>query len=63
LNTPLLRGWLPYIRTELELRSLLFRCCALDCTCCVLTASSVDFDTIVEGGIKNGSIEIQADAA
>ena len=62
-TTPLLRGWLPVIRTELELKSLLTRCQTLDCTCCVLTATSADLDSIVEYGIQNGLISIQDDAA
>ena len=62
-TTPLLRGWLPYIRKELELKSLLSRCHTLDCTCCVLTATSADLDSIVEFGLKNGLIAIQEDAA
>jgi hypothetical protein len=57
------RGRLPYIRTEFELNSLLSRCYALGCTCCVLIATSVDLDAIVEFGIKSGLIKIQADAA
>ena len=62
-TTPLLRGWLPYIRKELELKSLLSRCHTLDCTCCVLTATSADLDSIVEFGLKNGLISIQEEAA
>ncbi len=62
-TTPLLRGWLPYIRKELELKSLLARCYTLDCTCCILTATSADLDSIVESGLKNGSIAIQEEAA
>ena len=62
-TTPLLRGWLPYIRKELELKTLLSRCHTLDCTCCILTASSADLDSIVEFGVKNGLITIQEDAA
>ena len=62
-TTPLLRGWLPYIRKELELKSLLFRCHTLDCTCCILTATSADLDPIVEFGLKNGLIAIQEEAA
>jgi hypothetical protein len=62
-TTPLLRGWLPYVRKELELKSLLSRCHTLDCTCCVLTATSADLDAIVEFGLKNGLIAITADAA
>jgi hypothetical protein len=58
-TTPLLRGWLPYVRKELELKGLLSRCHTLDCTCCVLTAKSADLDPIVEFGIKNGAIAIQ----
>jgi hypothetical protein len=62
-TTPLLRGWLPYIRQELELKPLLFRCYTLDCTCCVLSVTSADLHSIVEAGIKTGTIEIRADAA
>ena len=62
-TTPLLRGWLPYIRKEMELKNLLARCHTLECTCCVLTATSADLDSIVEFGLKNGLIAITADAA
>ncbi len=62
-TTPLLRGWLPCIRKELEIRNLLSRCHTLDCTCCILTATSADLDSIVESGLKNGSIFIQEEAA
>jgi hypothetical protein len=62
-TTPLLRGWLPYVRKELELKNLLARCHTLDCTCCILTATSADLDSIVESGLKNGLISIQAEAA
>jgi hypothetical protein len=62
-TTPLLRGWLPYVRKELELKSLLARCHTLECTCCMLTATSADLDSIVEAGLKNGLIAIQPDAA
>jgi len=60
-TTPVLRGWLPYVRKELELKSLLARCYTLDCTCCVLSATSTDLDSIVEFGLKKGSIEIKAE--
>ena len=62
-TTPLLRGWLPYIRKQLELKSLLARYHTLDCTCCILTAASADLDSIVEFGIKNSSISIQEEVA
>jgi hypothetical protein len=62
-TTPMLRGWLPYIRKELELKSLLSRCYTLDCTCCVLTATTAALDSIVESGIKNRSISIQEEFA
>ena len=62
-TTPLLRGWLPVVRKELELKNLLTRCHTLDCTCCVLTATSADLDSIVEFGIKNGIISIKEEAA
>jgi hypothetical protein len=62
-TTPLLRGWLPHIRKELELKGLLSRCHTLDCTCCILTATSADLDSIVEFGLKNGLIFIHDEAA
>jgi hypothetical protein len=62
-TTPLLRGWLPYLRKELELNNLLSRCYTLDCTCCVLTATSADLDAMVESGLKNGLISIQEEDA
>ncbi len=62
-TTPLLRGWLPYVRKELELKSLLTRCHTLDCACCVLTATSADLDSMVESGLKHGLISIQEEAA
>ena len=51
------------LRKELEIKSLLSRCHTLDCTCCILTATSGDLDSIVELGLKNGSISIQVEAA
>jgi hypothetical protein len=60
-TTPLLRAWLPYIRKELELNTLLTRCHTRDCTCCMLTATSADLDSMVESGIKNASIAIRED--
>jgi Uncharacterised methyltransferase family (DUF6094) len=50
-------------RIALELKSMLSRCYTLDCTCCILTATSVDLDSIVEFGLKNGVIAITTDAA
>jgi hypothetical protein len=61
-RTPLLRQWLPVIRKELELKSLLTRCHTLDCTCCVLTATSADLDAIVEYGIQQGNLRIEQGA-
>jgi hypothetical protein len=61
-TTPLLRGWLPHIRKELEAQNLLVRCYTLDCTCCVLAATSADLDAIVEPGVKNGLIAIKEEA-
>jgi hypothetical protein len=62
-TTPLLRRWLPYVRKELELQSLLTRCHTLDCTCCIFAATSIDLDSIVEFGLKNGMIAIQEEAS
>jgi hypothetical protein len=62
-TTPLLRGWLLYVRKELELKSQLARCHTLECTCCILTATSDDLDFIFEFGFKNGLISIQPEAA
>jgi hypothetical protein len=62
-TTPLLRGWLPHVRKELELKTLLAGCYALDFTCCVLTVASADVDPIIESGLKHGLISIQAEAA
>ena len=61
-TTPLLRGWLPHVRKELEIKSLLTRCHTLDCTCCILTATSADLDSIVEFGLQNGFIKIEQGA-
>ena len=44
---------------ELVIRNLLHRCHTLDCSCCILTALSADLDSIVESGLKNGSITIE----
>ena len=60
-TTPLLRGWLPYVRKELEIKNLLSRCHTLDCTCCILTATSADLDSIVEFGLKNSLIKIEGE--
>ena len=62
-TTPLLCGWLPHVRKELELKSLLARCHTLDCTCRIVTATSGDLDAIVEFGLKLGVISIQKEAA
>jgi hypothetical protein len=62
-TTPLLRGWLPHIRKQLELSEWLSRCYTFDCTCSVLTATSADLDAIVEYGLKNGLIVIEDEAA
>jgi hypothetical protein len=62
-TTPLLHGWLPYIRKQLELSEWLSRCYTFDCTCSVLTATSADLDAIVEYGLKNGLIVIEDEAA
>ena len=62
-TTPLLHGWLPYVRKELELKSLLSRCHTFDCTCSILTAMSADLDSIVESGLKQGLISIQEESA
>jgi hypothetical protein len=62
-TTPLLRGWRPHIRKELETMSLLTRCYTLDCTCCVLAATSADLDSIVESGLRNRSIVIEDQSA
>jgi len=61
-TTPLLRSWLPHIRNELETQNLLARCHTLDCTCCILTATSADLDSIVESGLKNGLISIKEES-
>jgi hypothetical protein len=61
--TALLRGWLPHIRKELQTMNLLSCCYALDRSCCLLTATSADLDTIVESGLKNRSIAIEDHAA
>jgi len=58
-STPLLRSWLPHIRKELETQNLLVPCQTLDCTCCVLTATSADLDSVVESGLKNRLITIE----
>jgi hypothetical protein len=62
-TTPLLRGWLPHVRKELELSEMLERCYTFACTCSVLTATSADLDGIVEAGLKNGLILIQDEAS
>ena len=43
--------------------SLLARCYTINCTCCVVTATSANLDSIVEFGLKNGAISIQEEAA
>jgi hypothetical protein len=49
-SAPLLRGWMPYIRDELELNSLLSGCNTLDRRCSVLSAASDDLDPLIESG-------------
>ncbi len=55
-TTPLLRGWLPHVRKELEIKSLLPAATPSTAHACVLTATSADLDSIVESGLKNGLI-------
>jgi hypothetical protein len=62
-TTPLLRGWLPHICKELENQNVLVRSYTLDCTCCLMAATSADLDAIVEGGLKNGTLSIKEEAA
>jgi hypothetical protein len=58
-TTPLLRSWIHGIRKELEIQNVLVRCDTFDCNCCVLTATTANLDSIIETGLKNGSISIQ----
>ncbi len=45
-----------------ETQTVLVPCQTLDCTCCVLTATSDDLDSIVESGLKDGVISIKEEA-
>ena len=58
-TTPLLRGWLPYLREELKARGLLRHCYTLDCDCMMLTAKTKDLDEIVTEGLTTGRISIR----
>jgi hypothetical protein len=62
-TTPLLRGWLPYLKQELEARGLLQSCYVFDCDCKMLTTGTKDLDEIVEQGLQSGEISIREDAA
>lgn len=62
-STPLLRGWLPYLRTELTDRELLEPCETLGCNCCMLVATPEELDKVVEHGLKNDKIEIREEYA
>lgn len=62
-TTPVLRSWLPYIRQELVALDKLVHLDCLDCDCMSLTATTNDLDTIVQAGLKDGSITITEEEA
>jgi hypothetical protein len=51
------------VQQGLRLMTASARCYTLDCTCCILTATSAELDAIVQSGLKNGSIAVQSEAA
>lgn len=55
-TTPLLRGWLPYVTTELIASGLLKRLKAFGCEAAMLTASVEELDGIVSMGIRGGEL-------
>ena len=58
-STPMLRSWLPYLRSQLEVEGKLIDCDCVGCNCRMLEAGTSDLDAIVEVGLRNGLIKIE----
>jgi hypothetical protein len=57
-TTPILRDWLPYIRTQLEKLELLVMASSFNVRCGMLSATDENLDFIVSTGLKKGLILI-----
>lgn len=59
ITTPMLRGWVGYIKTELTGESLLRPLRCFNCTASVLSATSEEIDAIVARGIRYGHLTLE----
>jgi hypothetical protein len=59
-RTPLLRSWMPFLRTELEMAGCLQRCDSIGCNVWLLSATTAQLDEIVVEGVKRGHLKIEA---
>lgn len=57
-TTPLLRGWCPWLMTELRNRKLLVPCVVYRANAAILTATTEQLDDVVSCGLRAGHIEI-----
>ncbi len=59
-STPLLRAWVPWLRSELRDRQLLLRCEGHRTDCAMLYATTEDLDALVTAGVESGDLKIVA---
>jgi hypothetical protein len=59
VTTPMLRGWVPFIKAELIKRNLLQPLRTFGCSAALLTASDVEIDSIVSAGIQWGDLRLE----
>lgn len=57
-TTPVLRHWVPWIRSDLESRDLLSRCWGHNCDCGLLLATPEQLDEAVSRGVREGHLDI-----
>ncbi len=63
-ETPLLRGWVPYIKQQLLASGgLLEPCWGIDCELWELICTTKDLDEIVVRGVTSGELKISQEAA
>ncbi|MHB8974290.1 MAG: hypothetical protein ACYC3X_29405 [Pirellulaceae bacterium] len=59
VTTPMLRSWVPFIKTELTRRNLLQPLRTFGCTAALLAASCEEIDSIVTDGIWRGELRME----
>jgi hypothetical protein len=58
-DTPVLRGWVPWLRKKLEENDLLQSCDGYNQSVGVLLASSAQLDELVSRGVKTGNLKME----